>query len=142
MAELSEEEEDLYFDEMLENLREQKQRREKGESVIVPDSAHFEVIGISGHEIVTDGENRKICVFTIEIRCNEATPSFWVVYRRYTQFRHLSESLLAQGFAVPPLPPKIVLGAFLPEFNVQRKVREPLTLFPSPSSPQHGASRG
>jgi hypothetical protein len=124
VAELSEDDEDHYFDAMQESAREQQVRSDKGVEVIVPDRAIFEFVGISGHDILIDDENRKICTFKIEIRCVEATPSYWVVFRRYTHFRQLSEALLSHGFAVPPLPPKIVLGAFIAEFNVRRKVRQ------------------
>lgn len=118
---MSEEDEDHYFDAMLENLKLQMEIQ-CVDSVRVPDGSRLQFIRILGHEIITDEENRKFCVFVLEVRCNVASPSMWHVFRRYTEFRRLSQCLRSEGYFVPIMPPKNVFGSFMPEFIEKRKV--------------------
>ncbi len=43
------------------------------------------------------------------------------MYRRYSQFRRLSDVLRSEGYFVPVLPPKKLLGSFNVDFIKQRK---------------------
>jgi hypothetical protein len=106
---------------MLENLKLQMEIL-CVDSVSVPDGARLQFVRIIGHEIITDEENRKFCVFVLEVRCNIASPSIWRVFRRYTEFRRLSQSLRSEGYFVPVMPSKNVFGSFMPEFIEKRKV--------------------
>ena len=92
------------------------------DSVNIPHGARLQFVRIAGHNIITDEENRKFCVFTLEVRCNVASPSVWHVYRRYTEFRKLSHALRIEGYFVPVMPPKNVFGSLTPEFIEKRKV--------------------
>lgn len=115
---MSEEDEDYYFDAMLENLNLRDNAKEKPD---IPDGARLQFVRINGHKTVKD-EDRTHCVFLLEIRCNLALPQKWTVYRRYSQFRKLSDRMRAQGYYVPVLPPKnSILGVFMSDFLRQRE---------------------
>lgn len=116
---MSEEDEDYYFDAMLENLN-------LGEKNLttpqIPDGARLQFVRISGHKTVTDNEKRNFCVFQLEIRCNVASPTKWTVYRRYSQFRKLNDKMRSDGYYVPVMPPKGLFGTNMPDFLRQREV--------------------
>ena len=117
---LTEEDEDYYFDALLEGLKLELEEQ-RPEPVNIPIGARLHFLRICGYEIVTDDENRKFCVFILEIHCNIATPTKWKVYRRYSEFRKLSSSLRSEGYYVPVMPPKTVFNSFTHEFILKRK---------------------
>jgi len=117
---LSEEDEDLYFDAFVESLKLELENHSR-EKVQIPAGGRLHFTRIVGHEVVTDAENRKFCVFILEVHCNVAAPSSWKVYRRYTEFRKLSQHLRSEGYYVPVMPPKNVFGSFMPDFISKRK---------------------
>ena len=106
---------------MIENLKLQMEINSE-DSVSIPEGARLQFVRIIDHEIITDEENRKFCVFILEIRSNVASPSIWHVYRRYTEFRTLSHNLRIEGYFVPGMPPKHVVGLLVAEFIEKRKV--------------------
>lgn len=118
---ISEEDEDYYFDAMLESLK-MELEEQRPEPVEIPTGARLHFLRICGYEIVTDDENRKFCVFILEVHCNVASPTKWKVYRRYSEFRKLNQALRGDGYYVPVMPPKTVFNSFAPEFISKRKV--------------------
>lgn len=68
-----------------------------------------------------DTDDKAYSVFYLDVRCNVASPNCWFVYRRYSQFRRLSDVLRSEGYSVPILPSKKMLGTFSPEFIKQRR---------------------
>jgi hypothetical protein len=104
---------------MCENLNKENSKIEIPQ---IPEGARLQFVRISGHRNVTDGDDRNFCVFQVEVRCNVALPTKWTVYRRYSQFRKLSDNMRHDGYYVPVMPPKGLLGALLPDFIRQREV--------------------
>jgi hypothetical protein len=134
---ISEEDEDYYFDAFLEGLK-MELDEQRPDPVQIPTGARLHFLRICGYEVVTDDENRKFCVFILEVHCNIATPTKWKIYRRYSEFRKLNDALRAEGFYVPVMPPKTVFNSFTEEFISKRKV--PILLV-SLSSRLSGRSR-
>jgi hypothetical protein len=79
-------------------------------------------VRITGHEIVSDKDGHKFCVFILEVQCSIASPPHWKVYRRYNQFRKLNDRLRSEGYYVPVMPPKNILGGLSPDVISKRKV--------------------
>jgi hypothetical protein len=75
-------------------------------------------IDLSGYRVCKERAKDFIC-FIIKIRLGQFS---WTVYRRFTQFRSLSEQLRRTIPDAPACPPKRVLGAHTPEFLEQRRV--------------------
>jgi hypothetical protein len=88
----------------------------------IPDGARLQFVNIYRAETGKDEDDKPFSIFFLEVSCNTASPSRWTVYRRYTQFRQLNDALRAEGYFVPVLPPKRLIGAFNAEFVKQRKV--------------------
>jgi hypothetical protein len=115
------EDEDYYFDAMVEGLR--MELADRGEMQLqVPEGGRLNFLKITGHEIVSDNDGRKFCVFVLEVQCNTASPPVWKVYRRYNQFRKLNDRLRSEGYYVPVMPPKNMMGGMLPDVISKRKV--------------------
>lgn len=114
---LSDDDEDYYFDAMLESLDMDYDAPE----VNIPPGARLQFVKISAYETVHDKDNRSFCVFFVEVRCNVATPSSWTVYRRYSQFRKLNDALRSEGYYVPVMPSKNLLSSFKPDFLKHRR---------------------
>jgi serum/glucocorticoid-regulated kinase 3 len=89
--------------------------------VSVPDGARIHFLRICAVGTTRDAEGKAYSVFYLDIRCNVASPSSWFVYRRYSQFRRLSDVLRSEGYYVPVLPPKKLLGTFSVDFVKQRR---------------------
>lgn len=117
--ELSEEEEDYYFDAHLEDFKREMKQHEPL-SVKIPSGGRIRFLRISGYQIVADREKRKFCIFTLEIQCPLAAPSRWKVYRRYSEFRKLSRNLRTEGHYVPVIPPKSVFTSISHDFISKR----------------------
>ncbi len=60
-------------------------------------------IDLSGYRVAYDEYRREYIVFIIKIRLDRYS---WTVYRRFTQFRTLGESLRVNIPDCPPCPPK------------------------------------
>lgn len=88
--------------------------------VDVPDGALLQFFRISAVGTTRDASDKPFSVFYIDVRCKVAAPSSWYVYRRYSQFRRLSDVLRSEGYYVPVLPPKKLLGTFDVDFVKQR----------------------
>jgi hypothetical protein len=88
----------------------------------IPDGARLQFVNICRAEVGKDEDDKPFSVFFLEVHCKTASPSSWIVYRRYTQFRILNDLLRSEGYYVPVLPPKKLIGAFNADFVRQRKV--------------------
>lgn len=88
--------------------------------VDVPSGAGLQFFRISAVGTTRDSSDKPFSVFYLDVRCKVASPSSWYVYRRYSQFRRLSDALRSEGFYVPVLPPKKFLGTFDVDFVKQR----------------------
>lgn len=88
--------------------------------VDVPDGALLQFFRISAVGSTRDAVDKPFSVFYLDVRCKVASPTSWYVYRRYSQFRRLSDVLRSEGYYVPVLPPKKFLGTFDVDFVKQR----------------------
>lgn len=88
----------------------------------IPEGARLQFVNIYRAEVAKDEDDKPFSVFFLEVHCKTASPSQWTVYRRYTQFRQLNDLLRREGYFVPVLPPKKIIGQFNAEFVKQRKV--------------------
>lgn len=89
--------------------------------VSIPEGGRLNFFRISAVGTTKDSDDKIYSVFYLDVRCNVASPNSWFVYRRYSQFRRLSDVLRSEGYYVPVLPPKKILGTFSAEFVKQRK---------------------
>lgn len=87
----------------------------------VPSGGRLTFARIPAVGMSRDEDDKAYSVFYLDVRCNVASPSSWFVYRRYSQFRRLSDVLRSEGYSVPILPSKKLLGTFSPEFIKQRR---------------------
>lgn len=87
----------------------------------VPNGGRLTFFRIPAVGMSRDQDDKAYSVFYLDVRCNVASPSSWFVYRRYSQFRRLSDVLRSEGYSVPILPSKKLLGTFSPEFIKQRR---------------------
>lgn len=87
----------------------------------VPTGGRLTFFKIPAVGMSRDQDDKAYSVFYLDVRCNVASPSSWFVYRRYSQFRRLSDVLRSEGYSVPILPSKKLLGTFSPEFIKQRR---------------------
>lgn len=87
----------------------------------VPDGGRLSFNRISAVGMSRDRDDKAYSVFYLDVRCNVASPNSWFVYRRYSQFLRLSDVLRSEGYLVPILPSKKLLGTFSPEFIKQRR---------------------
>ena len=126
IAEGEEEEDDYYFD--TKQVTTSLGQLKNGESVDsgyvplqIPENGKLTFCRISAVGTARDADEKAYSVYYIDVKCALASPSNWFVYRRYSQFRRLSDVLRSEGFYVPVLPPKKNLGTFNPEFIRQRR---------------------
>jgi hypothetical protein len=90
-------------------------------SLSIPEGARLTFLKISAVGTTRDADDKAYSVYYLDVRCNVASPTSWFVYRRYSQFRRLSDVLRNEGYYVPVLPPKKLLGTFSTDFVKQRK---------------------
>jgi serum/glucocorticoid-regulated kinase 3 len=93
-----------------------------GEPPSIPEGARLQFVNIFRAEVAKDDDDKPFSVFFLEVHCKTASPSQWTVYRRYTQFRQLNDLLRSEGYFVPVLPPKKIIGQFNADFVKQRKI--------------------
>lgn len=146
-----EEEDNRYFDAKHNEISmSPTSSRSKGaaiyKSLSIPDGARLMFYRISAVGTTRDVDDKAYSVYYLDVRCHVASPTSWFVYRRYSQFRRLSDTLRSEGYSVPVLPPKKLLGTFSSEFVKQRKVELELWLhnlaeaqvnFPGSKDPQN-----
>merc|ERR1711871_364220 len=87
----------------------------------VPEGARLYFVRISAVGSSKDSNGKTFTVFYIDVKCSVAKPPQWTVFRRYSQFRKLSDVMRSDGYLVPMLPPKKVIGAFDTEFLRNRR---------------------
>lgn len=76
-------------------------------SPIIHEESKLQFIRICAVGNSTDSDNKTYSVYYIEVNIKTSSPLIsWYVYRRYSQFRKLSDSLRSEGYYVPVLPPK------------------------------------
>lgn len=119
-----EEDEDYYFDaEQSSNSSAQAKTENKTYVPLsIPSGGRIEFHKIAAVGTARDSENKAYSVFYLDVRCNISMPNSWYVYRRYSQFRKLSDVLRSEGYYVPVLPPKRLLGSLTVDFVKSRKV--------------------
>lgn len=120
----NEEEEDFsYFDAKSPTLNLGQSKDEKSYIPLsIPDGGRISFNRITAVGTARDTDNKAYSVFYLDVSCNTASPNTWYVYRRYSQFRRLSDVLRTAGYLVPVLPPKKLLGTFSADFIKQRKI--------------------
>lgn len=77
----------------------------------VPEGGRLNFFRITAVGTTKDTDEKSFSVFYLDVRCNVASPNSWFVYRRYSEFRRLSDVLRSEGYYVPVLPPKRLLGS-------------------------------
>lgn len=87
----------------------------------LPEGGRLQFCRISAVGTARDADDKAYSVYYLEVKCNLASPNNWIVYRRYSQFRRLSDTLRSEGYYVPVLPPKKILGTFNTDFIKQRR---------------------
>jgi len=87
----------------------------------IPDGARLIFVRISGVGTSKDSSGKPFSIFYIDVKCSLAQPTTWTVYRRYSQFRRLSYVMRNEGYLMPILPPKKIIGSFEIEFLRKRK---------------------
>jgi len=113
------EEDDEYFDAA---LSEQISRTNFSyKPLSVPAGAVLQFLRVSAVGSSKDASGKTVSIFYLDVRCSQADPQVWTVYRRYSQFKALSERLRSEGYFIPLLPPKRLIGAFEIEFLKKRK---------------------
>jgi tRNA A-37 threonylcarbamoyl transferase component Bud32 len=90
-------------------------------SLRLPEGARLQFVRISAVGSSKDAAGKTVSIFYIDVKCSTALPSTWTVYRRYSQFKHLSDTMRSEGYFIPLLPPKKLIGAFEVEFLKKRK---------------------
>lgn len=78
----------------------------QGSAPNIPDESKLQFIKICAVGNSTDADNKTYSVYYIEVNIKASPLPSWYVYRRYSQFRKLSDSLRSDGYYVPVLPPK------------------------------------
>lgn len=122
-AEEEEEEDEYYYDSKQHqslNLGQQS----KAENYFAPEipiGARLQFDRITAVGTSRDEKDKSYSVYYLDVKCHVASPNSWFIYRRYSQFRRLSDILRSEGYTVPILPPKKVWGTFNPDFVKQRK---------------------
>ena len=109
---------DDYFDAA---LQEQMSRTMVYQPIVVPEGAQVRILRISAVGSSKDPAGKQFTVFYIDVRFTQVDPPTWTVYRRYSEFKTLSDKLRSEGCAVPLLPPKKLIGAFEIDFLRKRK---------------------
>lgn len=116
-----EEEDDYYFD-AKQGFNLDHRQDQSYVPVNVPKGGRLVFTRISAVGTARDRDEKAFSVYYLDVHCNIASPSSWYTYRRYSQFRRLSDVLRSDGYYVPVLPPKRLLGTFSLEFVKQRKI--------------------
>lgn len=116
-----EEEDEYYFDSKQQCTLSQAKGDGSYAPPEIPIGGRLQFVKISAVGNSRDADDKAYSVYYLDIRCHVAKPSSWFVYRRYSQFRRLSDVLRSEGYFVPVLPPKKLLGTFNTDFVRQRK---------------------
>lgn len=116
-------EEEYYFDAKLEKLN-IAQAKDDGtyRPLQVPDGAKLIFERVCAAGTAKDLDDKAYTVYYIDVSCPTASPNQWTVYRRYNEFRRISDILRGEGVIVPILPPRKMLASFSADVVKQRKV--------------------
>lgn len=119
---LIDDEEEYYFDAKLERMN-LGDAKDDGtyRPVEVPAGARLQFERVSAAGTAKDLDDKAYTVYYIDVSCPTASPSQWTVYRRYNEFRQISDTLRAEGVIVPILPPRKMLSSFSADVIKQRK---------------------
>lgn len=83
----------------------------QGPRVTLPAEPILEFLEIKDHWTVKEASASSYTVYRLVVRCDEANPVVWEVYRRYQEFRDLRRQLNGvDGCSVPALPWKRPFG--------------------------------
>jgi hypothetical protein len=112
---------DHYFDSVIEILKEELENTGT-EPIDIPEGAVVQFLSLQGYSLIKTAR-KEFYVFALNVRCDDASPPLWKVYRRYSQFLALNNLLCSEQYDLPTLPPKNVLGTFMgARFQDKRKV--------------------
>lgn len=115
-------EDDYYFDASQNSLSLGQTKADSTyQPLQLPEGGRLQFVRISAVGTTRDVDDKVYSVYYLDVRCNVSSPNSWFVYRRYSQFRRLSDTLRSEGYYVPVLPPKQILGTFSVDFVRQRK---------------------
>jgi serine/threonine protein kinase len=91
-------------------------------SVLLPEGdAELTFLRITGTGTATDPSGSQYTCYFLQVKCPDAQPTTWTVYRRYNHFRALDEELKACAICPLNLPPRRLLGGLDKEFVSQRR---------------------
>jgi len=92
-----------------------------GTRLHVPRGAALNFNAITDYALAKDSQNNTFAVYTLTCSSPSTKPQRWEVFRRYQEFRDLSDELRSSGHRTPVLPPKKTLGTLEKSFLEQRK---------------------
>jgi hypothetical protein len=97
---LNDEDEDYYFDAKHHSANVDQQSKSDGsyKPVNIPEGGRLQFFRISAVGTTKDADDKAYSVFYLDVRCNIASPNSWFVYRRYSEFRTLSDVLRSEGY--------------------------------------------
>ena len=72
--------------------------------------------------IAKDNTDKPYAVYVLKVSRTDRM-TVWTIYRRYREFKALSDQLSRLGYEVSPLPPKTLLGTFDPDFCEERRTK-------------------
>lgn len=76
-------------------------------------------IDVTGYSVAKDDKNKDYIVFIVKVKLDTYS---WVVYRRFSQFRQLSDKLRKTLPGTPACPPRRMFTAHTPEFLETRRI--------------------
>ncbi|GMI04854.1 hypothetical protein TrLO_g15116 [Triparma laevis f. longispina] len=103
------------------SLYDESALKSDADQVEIPRGANLTFSGITEFSVAKDAQSNQYAVYTLVVRSDAAVPPSWRVYRRYQEFRNLSDALRSEGFRVPVLPPKKLIGTLDPDFLMERQ---------------------
>ena len=104
----------------------------------VPEGARLNFVRISAVGSSKDSSGKSFSVFYLDVKCSLAQPHSWTVYRRYSQFKRLSDVMRSDGYMIPLLPSRKLIGTF--ELDFLKRRREELELWLRQIEEQHAAT--
>ncbi len=108
----------------------------------IPDGGRLEFLRISAVGTVADNGKQPYTVYYLDVRCSNANPASWTVYRRYSDFRKASEKLRSQGLAVPILPSRKINNTVNIEVSVMRQQKNELEIWLHNLEETHNSNTG
>lgn len=119
---LVDDEDEYYFDAKQDSLNLAESKADSSYRPLqVPRGARFTFDRVSAAGTAKDLDGKAYTLYYIDVSCPTAVPSQWTVYRRYNQFRRLSDLLRSEGCIVPILPPRKMINSFSMDIIKERK---------------------